>query len=219
MNKRSIVAIAAFGWTAAFLLIGRGQWLSSLEHEAQVGRADLSTPIDLAKPGHFEWRVDREHWSYREGEAMLSLVLDRSDGPQERNTLPLRIKVAAWGRDNTGLRNDRLVHNWYYTTDEPFGKDARLWSTFGERTVEHGLAGVMIYPFEETIISLNIEKGDTTLTSAHPRLKLVGNHDYAVFDHLRTLELLRDAGLLISLAALGLLLYLSLKPEAHRAGT
>lgn len=147
--------------------------------------------------------MPREGWAYQELEARLSLVLDCvRDLPNEvtqRSKIPLRVRIAAHGTTKSRGRYDRLIRNWYFTTDEPCSPGANLWSAFGFNEIEHGLAGVLIYPYEQTIVSIDVTTPDTSLSASRPRLKLVGEHDYAIYEHLPFLRTVRDVGLVLSI--------------------
>jgi hypothetical protein len=118
-------------------------------------------------------------------------------------------RVQAFAVPRGGSRVDRLIRNWYYTTDEPFSENVHLWSSGGASSIEHGLAGVRLYQFEDLFIVLTITSADPELDKGNPRLTLVGEHDYAVFEHLPFLRAVRDGGLVIAVVCLVGLVFLA----------
>jgi len=74
----------------------------------------------------------------------------------------------------------------------------RLCESFGRDEVEFCLGGVSIYPFEKTTVTVEVTSPDPSLAAFEPRLRLVGDHDYAVYEHLPFLRALRDTGLALS---------------------
>jgi hypothetical protein len=214
---RKLFSMIALVIVAGYLLGGRGQWFADVERDARVGgEAVFSEQLDLSTSGTRVWNVPRDDWSFEEGEAQLSLVIDRVPGLSaeilNRNTLPLRMRVSAYGITESGEQFDRLIRNWYFKTDEPLGPDVRLWSFYSLDEVEHGLAGLLIYPYENTVVSIEIKNPDPMLEVGRPRLKLVGKYDYAVYEHLPILRLVRDGGLAISVMMLLGLVVLAWRP-------
>jgi hypothetical protein len=201
---RKLFCILAFVTICSYLWFGRSQWFDTLEENAKIGADALySRPIDLSRPGEVEWALPLDQWSYREGETRLSLVLDRISGESPRLTsstpINLRLRVSADATPTRGVDTsgpyDRLIRNWYFTTDRPLDADSRLWSSWGDKQLELGLAGIMRYPFDQITVKLEILAPDSVLSGYNPRLKLVGAHDYAVYEHLPLLRLIRDGGL------------------------
>jgi len=208
-----VFLVIAFAFLVFTLWFGRSQWFSNLENQAKIGKDALfSESLDLSRVGNTTWNVPRGAWSFEEGETSLSLLLTKPHGLRSgggnRSTIPLRLTVSARGVDKQGKSHDRLVQNWYFTTNEPFDPAAKLWSSFGGDEIEYGLAGVNIYPFETTQISVEVTTPDPSLSNENPRLKLVGKHDSAVYEVLPLLRLFRDLCLIISTGLVLILSYL-----------
>jgi hypothetical protein len=206
MLVRRVFIISAVLVIGVFLGVSRAQWFAWLEHEAKVGRDSVSSDaVDVSIPGKFTWEVPRKSWGYREGEAMLSLHVDWATCPEARarelSNRKLRVRVEALGSPESGRQYDRIVHNWYYQTDDPLAPDARMWMSRSANDAEYGLAAINIYPFEATTITLSVTSPDPVLSVCKPHLRLVGTHDYAVFEHLPLLHLLRDGGIAMTFAA------------------
>jgi hypothetical protein len=71
--------------------------------------------------------------------------------------------------------------------------------------VELGLCGLNRYPFEDTYIVVDVLEPDTVLAMARPRLEIFPEHDYAVYEHVGMLRILRDIVLvLLGLCVIGL---------------
>ena len=100
------------------------------------------------------------------------------------------------GTSIEGIRAPRLIRNWYFTTDMPFSPKARIWESWG-KTVELGLCGIQRYPYEDTYVVFDIIEADPLLAKANPKVEVVGEHDYAVFEHITALRMVRDAVLLL----------------------
>ncbi len=104
----------------------------------------------------------------------------------------------------------RLVRNWYFTTDTPLSAEARIWESWGT-SVEIGLCGVQRYPWEDTYIEVEVLQPDLLLAKANPRLQIFGEHDYAVYEHIIILRVIRDGVLLfLALCVMGVA-YVALK--------
>lgn len=143
--------------------------------------------------------------------------MDRSseipDEAYRKDSRALKVRVDAYavsgqlpGPDKRmeGPRAPRLIRNWYYTTDEPLSPSARIWESWGN-VVELGLCGLNRYPFEDTYVLVDVIAPDPILAKANPRLEIVGEHDYAIYEHLRTLRVLRDVVLvLLAFCVIGL---------------
>jgi hypothetical protein len=204
---RKTVCVLAIILVGTYLIVGRNFLFAELERQAEVGSHSVISPrLNLSKEGQFVWKVPREKWRYEEGDSQLSLLLDRSPGLPEnsadRSTMGLRLKVEAYAVPQGGKRTDRLIRNWYYSTDEPFSPGARLWAAYGDKGIEYGLGGVRVYPSEDVYVVMNVTVPSPELQMANPRLKLVGEHDYAIFEHLPFLRAIRDVGLAVSLLLL-----------------
>jgi len=199
---RKLFCVAGVLFIAAYLwVIGAGGF-AEIERQAQIGRDALySEPLDLSRAGATTWRVPRDRWSYGEGEAMLSLFMKAAPGasafPPGREETALRLKVSAQGTSGSGSASDRLVRDWYYTSNEPYDPKVRMWSSFGGGEAEHGLALVTVQPEEQIAITIDVTTPDTALSSFQPRLKLVGKHDFAVYEALPLIKWIRYGGLAI----------------------
>ena len=95
---RKFITIIAVLFIGLYLLVGRGQWFSEIERQVIVGRDRLfSENIDIGKKGIITWKVPRDEWSYEEGEARLSILLDRlpnlSAEKYHKENSPLKLKV------------------------------------------------------------------------------------------------------------------------------
>lgn len=135
--------------------------------------------LDVGKTGTFTWKISKNDWSYREGEAMISLIFQRSLVTYKtKKEMSLKVKINAYTKVENDLKVNRLIKNWYYTTDEPFSSEARLWESGGPEA-EYGLGALNIYPFEDLFIEITILNPDTELAKAMPRLKIVGTVDLA----------------------------------------
>lgn len=201
-----LLVIAGFAAIVLVLLESRGQWFSDLERQARVGReAIFSDVIDVGSPGTFTWEVPRKNWPYEEGEAELGLVVRWANcadpAAASKHEPNLHVRVAAVGRPDSGGEYDRVVRNWYFRKEDPFAPDAGVWRSFSADDAEYGLAGIAIYPFEKTEITVTVTHPDPVLATCKPRLKLVGKHDYAVYGHLPLLRLLRDSAIGVAIAA------------------
>lgn len=218
---RRLLSVLAVVVVSIYLWIGRGEWIADLERQAQIGSKPLySDVLDVSRIGRTVWKIPREEWLYREGEAKLSLLLSEDPAlpidAADRSRLALRLKISVAGISERGDSFDRLVRNWYYTTDEPFDPRARLWSSVGGSEIEHGLAGVILYPFEATVVTIDVTTADARLAQGRPRLKLVGDYDYAVYEHIPFLRLIRDGGLVICLSLVVALAILASYPQRRQ---
>jgi len=219
MKKTSTILAVLF--IAFFLIMGRSQWFSEIMAQAEIGRHPLySETMDLSKTGKFKWKVARDSWvynEYRNGEAELSLVFDRNpEIPSEqydKKTFPLELKVTAYAVTKDGVRINRLVENWYYKTDEPFSPESKMGSSWGRNKISYIIASVLFYSFEETFLEIDVLTPDPVLAKASPRLKLIGEHDYAIYGHLPMFYLIRDGGLALCLILLAVLAWKLLKKE------
>jgi len=206
MARRILCVIAAV-FIAMYLFIGRGQWFSELERQAKIGTQKIySSNVDLSKSDEFVWEIPRDSWAYEEGEAEFSLVLDRAPNiptdAYSKDNMLLRVRVDAYAKLENGEQVDRLIKNWYFLTNEPFSPNAHLWESWGNKNIEYGLGGIYVYPFEKVYIKVSVLVPDTKLAKANPRIQLVGKHDYAIFEHITFLRLLRDSGLFLCLTFL-----------------
>ena len=199
-----------------YLLWTRSLWFSELENQAKVGKDRLSQPIDLTRVDKLAWKIRGDDWKYT-GECHVALVLDRStDIPSEayrKESMVLKLKVDAYaityeptgpGTRIDGFQASRLIRNGYFNTDQPLSPHARIWESWG-KSVELGLGGLHRYPFEDTYVVIEIIQPDPILAKANPRLEIFGEHDYAVYEHLPMLRIVRDSVLLfLGLGVVGL---------------
>jgi hypothetical protein len=208
MLRRVFVAAAVLV-IGGYLLLSRPIWLAELERQVEIGRDPLySDLIDLSRAQDFDWQIPTVPWSQWLTDARLSLEVDSAGckgAASDTGESVLRIKVQATGLPDSGGEYDRLVRNWYYQTDEPFEPGVRMWRSRSSNGDDYGLAGVITYPFEKLSVTLKVLTPDPRLASCRARMKLVGEHDYAVEHHLPPLRLLRDAGIGLSLVCLSYL--------------
>jgi hypothetical protein len=218
--RRRLCILLATAIIAAYLTVSRGRWFDDLERDLEIGASALySNPLDVSTAQDINWLIPNVPWVYERSEARLSLVVDRASCGStvqfDRSSPSLRIKVHALGKPESGGEFDRLIHNWYFRTDDPLAPDSRMWRTSSTTDIEYGLAGLSTYPFETLEVSISVVTPDPALASCRPRLKLVGENDYAVAHHLPPLRLLRDIGIGFCAVAL---IYLSRlawkKPES-----
>ena len=219
MLRRVMIVVAA-AIAAGTIWLSRGCWLAALERDARIGKEFiLSDPIDVSHKGSFTWSIPRATWSYEEGSASLELYCRRpvkeSRALPHRGDLQLRIVVQAYGETDSGGRYDRLIRNWYYKSDDPLAPDAGLCESFSRDEVEFCLGGVSIYPFEKTTVTVEVTSPDPSLAAFEPRLRLVGDHDYAVYEHLPFLRTLRDTGLVLSSAMVLMLAAIAWRGIGH----
>jgi hypothetical protein len=187
-----------------------------LERQIKTGRDRLTKDIDLNHSQTITWKIKGDDWKYT-GECRVALILDRiSDVPSkayQKESMALKVKIDAYaityepttkGTTIEGIRAPRLIRNWYFRTDSPLSPDARIGESWGEK-VELGLCGVQWYPWEDTYIVLEIVQPDPVLAKTNPKLGVVGDYDYAVFEHITALRIFRGSVLLVlALCVLGL---------------
>lgn len=195
---------------ALYLFASRPFWFSDLERQINIGKDYIiSETLDISRVNTFQWVIPREKWHYKEGKACLNIIFDRRDDIPidsfQKEITPLRMKIAAYGVLENNEKINRLIKNWYYLSDEPFSPGSKMGESYGAKTIEYLLAGIDIYPFEKTIIEVKVLAPDEKLAKANPRLQMTGEHDYAVFEHIVVLRIIRDGGLFISLIALSFL--------------
>jgi hypothetical protein len=200
--KKLLIIVGAL-LLLGYLFLTRSLWFSELERQAKVGRDRLNKPIDLARADTIIWKIKGDDWKYT-GEFRVGLVFDRLSDIQpaayRKESMLLKLKVDAYaitykptgmGTRIEGFRAPRLIRNFYYTTDAPLSSEARIWESWG-KSIELGLCGVERYPFEDTYVAVEIVQPDPVLAKANPRLEIVGEHDYAVYEHLPMLRIFRD---------------------------
>jgi hypothetical protein len=201
---RKIISVVALLWLIGYVLVARNLALAPFEQQSRIGHDSLFfDDIDLSKQGTIIWNIPRDKWTYKEGDAILSLVVNNSRNlpSQMRDGSTLRVKIAAEGILDNGEKNNRLIRNWYYTTDQPFTDNPKLCESGNSDSREYGLAGISVYPFERLKISVQVLNGYAELQQLKPRLKLVGDTDYAIDEHLPFLRTIRDAEFVVSLIA------------------
>jgi hypothetical protein len=211
---RRILSLVAVLFVAAYLIAERTDWFTEAAKSPAVRNPLYSDTLNLREKGTIRWDVPKDVWSYKEGKANLSLALNihlLREYPHDRSQVELRAKVIATGSRSGGAKEDRLVKDWYFKTDEPFSKAGEgLWEGWGHGWMEYGLGAVEVRPDEELRIELVVEIPDPHLAAGNPRLKLVGEHDHAG-DGLQMLffAALRDIGLGTSFACLVVLFFLA----------
>jgi hypothetical protein len=173
---RRILCLIALVIIAGYLLALRTDWFTEAAR-SPAGRNPLySESLDLRKRQTITWAVPKDGWAYHNGKAMLSLALNvhmMTEMPKDREQVELRVKVSAFGVRPDGSREDRLVKDWYYCTDEPFSKNGRsLWSSWGYGRVEFGLGAVHVKDDEDTVIEVKVTTPDPVLAVGNPRLRL-----------------------------------------------
>lgn len=151
-----------------------------------------------------------DKWNYREGKAKLSLVLNTLPNlPLNiRNGSSIRVKITATGILDSGSICNRLIHDWYYTTDEPFTNDPKLWESRGPDTIEYGLGGIDIHQSERLVIGMQVLTPNIVVQNAKPRLKLAADYDYAIDEHIPLLRLIGNIALILSVVAAMFLLFI-----------
>lgn len=147
---RNIVIVVSTLLLLGYLVASRGLWFAELEREVAIGKDRLSKPVDLEKTGKIEWHIPEDQWKYT-GEVKVALEVDNVQtiprNAYSKETMALRVAMDAnaitYQPSNAGLkevtRANRLIRNWYYTTNEPFSPEARIWESGGESTIEFGL--------------------------------------------------------------------------------
>lgn len=205
--------IVAFLLVALYLWAGWTDWFTRAARSSPARNPLFSDPIDLRRCSTVTWKVPKD-WTFREGKAHLSLALNVAmlrEIPRDRSQVELRVKVAAYGQEPNGNKADRLIKDWYFTTDEPFSKDGQsLWEQWGLGRAEFGLAGIEVRPDEEMVIELHVTVPDPQLALGNPRLKLVADQGPpAIPMNQLWLQLLHDGGFVLSLILLFGLLVLA----------
>ena len=226
--KKNIVIVLSAMLLLGYLAYSRSLWLSGLEKQVSIGRDRLSKPIDIEKTGKTQWRIPQDQWKYT-GEVKVALEVDNIKtiprSAYNKDNMSLRVAMDAtaitYEPSNSGmkevLRAGRLIRNWYYTTNEPFSPEARIWESGGSSTVEFGLCGVRRYPWEDTIIEINVLRADPELSKASPRLIAYGDYDYAVYEHIGSLRVLRDMVLFLLVLCVAILTYYGMKTKSNKA--
>lgn len=188
---RRIITLIALLYVTAFLFLATYLTLSPFEAEIGRSRQILTLDhIDLSKAGTISWDVSADNWQYDHGEARLSLVIKQigSIPLHFRDGSKLRLRISASGTLSDGVANNRLIRDWYYTTDEPFTNSPKLWESGNTSTMEYGLAGIDVHPFERLTINVQILSPYPELQHAEPHLRLAPAHDYAIDEHFPVLR-------------------------------
>ncbi|GFE58993.1 hypothetical protein [Geobacter sp. AOG1] len=224
--KKNIIIVASAVLLLVYLACSRSLWLSGLERQVAIGRDRLSKPIDIEKTGKIIWRIPQDQWKYT-GQVNVALEVDNIQtiprSAYNKDSMALRVAMdataIAYTPSNSGmkevLRADRLIRNGYFTTNKPFAPEARIWVSGGAGTYEFGLCGVNRYPWEDTIVEIDILRADPTLGKANPRLVAYGDYDHAVYEHIGSLRVMRDIVLLSLALCIGLLAYYGMKKESN----
>jgi hypothetical protein len=181
----ALLSVTIFLCGATYLI------LLPLEREIRTSRQILAlNNIDLSKEGTISWDIPTKNWQYNQGEARLALALNTIDSipPHLRDGEKLRLKISATGTLPNGTVNNRLIQDWYYTTDEPFTNNPKLWESGDADITEYGLAGIDVHPYERLTIQVRVLSPYPEIQSASPRLKLAPAHDYAIDEHFPTLR-------------------------------
>ena len=147
LARRFFVAVGAL-FVVGVLFLARRSALAPLEQQASLGKdVLLGSPLDLGSAHAITWDVPVGRWAAPErARPKLSLLVDRLPGGacDVKGASPLRVRVSALGLLDSGEQYDRLIRNWYYTTDEPFVGTAKLWEAGGPKHKEFGL-GASLY--------------------------------------------------------------------------
>ncbi|OGV63027.1 MAG: hypothetical protein A2283_14895 [Lentisphaerae bacterium RIFOXYA12_FULL_48_11] len=154
--KKKIMIVLSATVLLAYLAYSRNLWFSELERQVAVGKDILSQPIDIEKPGKILWRITEDQWKYT-GEVKVGLLIDNNQTlPRDalrKESMALQVVLDAnavtYQPSTSGmkevLRVNRLIRNWYFTTNEPLSPNARIWESGNGSTVEFGLCGVNRY--------------------------------------------------------------------------
>ncbi len=228
---RIIAVVICTTCVIAYLLVSRSLWFPELEKQIRTSHHRLTKSVDLAQPGLVTWKIPGDDWSY-EGECRVSLVVDKiSSIPWEsyqKGSMALQVKMDAYavtceptasGKNVEGFHTNRLIRNWYFTTDVPLSADARIWESGNSSGTEFGLCGVRRYPWEDTYVLFDILRPDNVLAKANPRLQIVGDYDYAVEGHILSLRIFRDSVLFLLIVCVSALVYMALKHNSSREKT
>jgi hypothetical protein len=224
--KTNIVIGLIAALLLGYLAYSRSLWFPELERQVAVGRDRLSKPVDIEKAGKILWRITENQWKHT-GELKVALLIDNAQTlPRDalrKESMALRVVMDAnavtFEPSLSGVKEvlhaNRLIRNWYYTTNEPLSPKARIWESAGGGTVEFGLCGVNRYPLEDTIIEMDILRPDTILGKANPRLVVYEDYDYAVEEHIGSLRFLRDVILCLLACCIAILSYFAMKTKSH----
>jgi hypothetical protein len=165
-----------------YLLASKMDWFTELARSSVARNPVFSEPINLTERKTFFWEVPTKRIITRNGQAHLYLVLNTlllTEIPYDRSQVELKAKVSAHGRRLGGKRQNRLIINERFNTDEPFKKDGGFGESHGGGRIDYALAAIDVREGEVLTIELSITTPDPKLASGNPRLKLVGEHDFA----------------------------------------
>ena len=227
MRKNFVILFIA-ALLLGYLAYSRSLWFPELERQVAVGRDRLSKPVDIERAGKILWRIPEGQWKYT-GEVKVALLIDNAQTlPRDalrKESMALQVAMDAnavtYEPSLSGmkevLRANRLIRNWYYTTNEPLSPKARIWESGGGGTVEFGLCGVNRYPWEDTIIEMDVLRPDPILGKANPRLIVYGDYDYAVDEHIGSLRAVRDVILCLLAGCIAILACFAMKTTSTQA--
>jgi hypothetical protein len=156
--------------------------------------------VDLSRSNVFEWKIDSSRLVHFNGEAMVVLHLNRMnlrEVPESRNKVALRLKIEAFGLARDGTVHNRLISNWYYKTNEPFGPNVTLGTSTGLGSLEYTLGGIKIGINEDIVIRITIQEPDLMLMTGRPRLKLWTTHGPGEFQLNNCLAFLMEFGIFL----------------------
>jgi hypothetical protein len=212
--RKALCLLAAIIVTA-YLYALWSDWFTEADLSWVGKRPFFSERLDLSKPGPIVWSVPKEKWGFTQGKAQLALSLNLNtlrEIPSSREQVELRVKIRAEGRQPGGAWQDRLIRDWYYTTDEPF-PGTGLGESYGLGRLEYVLAAVQVVADEALLITVDVQVPDGHLMTGNPRLKIIGDHDYAAFGpHMAILFALREGGFWLSVGLVFVLAVLALRP-------
>ena len=142
-----------------------------------------SDVIDLNKEGVYTWEIKRDDWLINNEKATIELVLDRTEGvPAERyrkENMELRMNIRAYTLDEDDKKISRTNFDWYWKSD-PLNPESKMCSSGGSETINHCLASINNFSDEDLYVDIDIIKNDNILSGTNPKLKLEGDHDYAI---------------------------------------
>lgn len=225
--KKNIVVVLIAALLLGYLAYSRSLWFPELERQVAVGKDRLSKPVDIEKSGKILWRIPEDQWKYT-GEVKVALLIDNAQSlPRaalRKESMALQVVMDASAVScepslsgmKEVLRANRLIRNWYYATNAPLSPKARIWESGGGGTVELGLCGVTRYPWEDTIIEMDILRPDPILGGANPRLVVYGDYDYAAEEHIGSLRAARDVILCLLACCIALLAYYAMKTKSNQ---
>ena len=128
---RKHFCVIAFIFLTGDLWKNRGALFNEAEHQFRIGSNPAISPTLISfNTDTIAWTVPTETLMLREGEGTISLVCTASDDllwDELRKVLSSSgLEIRATARMDDGTKVDRLVRNWYYTTDQPFSERRNL---------------------------------------------------------------------------------------------